>query len=296
MLLVDLLSQSNTLQTLTTIDNNDNLYSISTIEIPLKSSQPILTVSSNNIFVNEQTTRKNQLVLIGDNLKKTFIELPINEPIIDSLWYDKKQKLLLLTETKIFTYDLDTKIIKAIIDIKPTDGRVFKCFGKFNNECSLLIAYDEWGLKFIEKWDVNEDESWELTEKFPLNLTSNEFIGSMLTIYDNDNFNLAITIYNDFTEEWRMELRHIETGICSRSILLSRYDRENDYRMIYTENMISDIKWLIYSQSSKKIIAINSKWQKTYFPYKFPIYRMELFQNNSVIIRTTKKINIHRFT
>ncbi|CAF1029821.1 unnamed protein product [Adineta steineri] len=296
MLLVDLFSQSNTLQTLTTNDNNDNLYSISTIEIPLKSSQPILTVSSNDIFVNEQTKRKNQLVLMNENLKKTFIESPIKEPIIGSLWYDKKQKLLLLTETKIFTYDLDTKIIKAIIDIKPTDDKIFKCFSMFNNECSLFIAYNEWGLKFIEKWNMNEDESWELTEKFPLNLTSNEFIGNMLTIYDNDNFNLAITIYNDFTEEWRMELRHIETGICFRSIFLSRFDPENDYRMIYMKNMISDIKWLIYSKSSKKIIAINSKWKKTYFPYKFPIYRMELFQNNSVIIRTTKKINIHRFT
>ncbi|CAF0873157.1 unnamed protein product [Adineta steineri] len=247
MLLVDLLSQSNTLQTLTTNDNNnelfesignDNLYSISTIEIPLKSSQPILTVSSNNIFVNEQTKRKNQFVLIDDNLKKTFIKSPIKESIIDSLWYDKKQKLLLLTETKIFTYDSNTKIIQAIIDIKPMDGRVFKCFSMFNNECSLLIAYDEWGLKFIEKWDVNEDESWELTEKFPLNLSSNEFVGNMLTIYDNDDFNLAITIYNDFTEEWRMELRHLETGICFRTILLSRFDRENDYRMIYMENMI----------------------------------------------------------
>ncbi|CAF4367585.1 unnamed protein product [Adineta steineri] len=72
MLLVDLLSQSNTLQTLTTNDNNDNLYSISTIEIPLKSSQPILTVSPNHIFVNELTKRKNQFVLIDENLKKTF--------------------------------------------------------------------------------------------------------------------------------------------------------------------------------------------------------------------------------
>ena len=299
MSLVDFSSPSNVFKMTQTIDDvqsmiNDSSHSISPIKIPLISSQPILAVSPNSIFVNEHTEKRKQLILIDNHLQRSSTNSTITEIIIDTLWYDIKQKFLLLTPTQIFTYDPNTMIIESISDIKPTDNKPFKCFAVCNKQSSLLIAYDEWESKLIERWkQSNENDRWKLIERYPLNLTSNEFIGTILATHQDDCSNLAMTVYNNLTNQWRMELRHVDTSICFRKILLPSSDSSDDYRMIFIENAISDIKWLIYSRSNNRIIAIDSKWQKIYLKYKFPIHRMAQFRQNNLIIRTTNRIDIH---
>jgi hypothetical protein len=314
MLIVDILSKSNVFQIAQTInpmdktsDTNessslqlselmidDMSNSISTITIPLKSSQPILAVSSNSILVNEYTKKRNQLIVIDDNLNKFSIHSPITEPIIDVIWYEIKKRFFLLTENKIFTFNPNEKIIERIFDIKSNDKIPFKSFTVINNQNSLLIAYDEWESKFIDQWQQdNENSVWKLIKKHPLNLTSNEFIGNILAINEDNCSKLGITIFNDLNGEWRMELRDAEMLICFQKILLSRSDQIYDYRMIEMKNIISDIKWLVYSQANKEIIAIDSKWKKKHLNYKFPVYRMAQFKKNNLIIRLKNRIDIH---
>ena len=56
---------------------------------------------------------------------------------------------------------------------------------------------------YIDKWQQNnEDGFWKLIERQSLKLTSNEFIGNILTIIDKDCSHLAMIIYNDLTEQW----------------------------------------------------------------------------------------------
>jgi len=314
MLIVDILSKSNVFQIVQTInpmdktsDNNESSSlqlselmiddisnSISTITIPLKSSQPILAVSSNSILVNEYTKKRNQLIVIDDNLNKFSIHSPITEPIIDAVWYEIKQRFFLLTENKIFTFNPNEKIIERIFDIKSNDKIPFKSFTVINNQNSLLIAYDEWESKFIDQWQQdNENSLWKLIKKHPLNLTSNEFIGNILAINEDNCSKLGITIFNDLNGEWRMELRDAEMLTCFQKILLSRSDQIYDYRIIEMKNIISDIKWLVYSQANNEIIAIDSKWKKKHLHYKFPVYRMAQFKKNNLIIRLKNRIDIH---
>ncbi|CAF0966764.1 unnamed protein product, partial [Rotaria sordida] len=117
MIVADLLPESNTIQTVNTMDRtliideitklsrtspelmpmNDNSSSITSIKIPLVSFEPILASSPNYILVNEFTKRRNQLILIDDHLQKYFIRSSIKTTVIDALWYDNQQQFLLLT-------------------------------------------------------------------------------------------------------------------------------------------------------------------------------------------------------
>ncbi|CAF3670003.1 unnamed protein product [Rotaria sp. Silwood1] len=310
MLVVDCLPQTSVIQQMTeTMDNdkssniqmskpmiNDNHNSISTIEIPLLSLKPILAVSSNYILVNEYTKKKKQLILIDENCNRSSINYSITENIIDALWFDMEQKFFLLTETKIFTLNPNTKIIKSISDIKLNNKKPFKCFTVINNQSSLLIVYDEWEPKFIDRWQKNNDNShWILSERYSLNLTSNEFIGTILANNQDDNVYLAMTVYNCLTQQWRMELRYIETLICFKKILLPGSDFTDDYRMIDMNNITLDIKWLIYSTANNKIIGIDSNWNRILLNYKLPVHRMVQFKENNLIIRTKTRIEIHCF-
>jgi hypothetical protein len=65
--------------------------------------------------------------------------------------------------------------------------------------------------------------------------------------------------------------------------------------MIIAKNNTSNIKWLIYSKARKEIIAIDSDWKKIYVNYKVPVQRMAQYNENNLIIRTTKRINIYLF-
>ena len=270
------------------------INSISTTTIPLISYEPILAVSPNYIFVNEYTRKRNLMVLLDNNLKKVYEKSSINEAIIEALWYDIEKKFLLLTSSKIYTFEPNTMIINSISDIKPTNNKLFQCFTEFNSV--LLIAYDEWGLKYIDRWrQNNKDGHWELIEKYSLDLTLNEFIGNILGIKQDDSSNLAITIYNNLTNKWRMELHDIEKLICLKKISLSGTNPTDDYRMIIMKNNISNIKWLIYSKASKEIMAIDSNGKEIYVDYKVPVQRMAQYNENNLIIRTTKRINIYLF-
>jgi hypothetical protein len=251
-------------------------HSTTTIKMPLKSSQLI--------FVDERIDGKKQPRICS-----------MDEPIIDSLWHHGLQQLLLLTATKIFTYDPKTRLIEPIVDIRPTDNKLFKCFTILNDQSSLLIAYDEWEAQSIERWEpANDNYCWTLADKYPLNLTSNEFIGSILAFQDTNDARLAITIYNHFTEQWRMELRQLETMAYLRSIPLPDMDIQHDCRLIYLENRISAMNWLIYSPMSTKIIVIDYKWRTTSHRYKLPIHRMvQNGKGNQILIQSKNRLNIH---
>ncbi|CAF1528285.1 unnamed protein product, partial [Rotaria sordida] len=238
---------------------------------------------------------RNQLILIDDHLQKYFIRSSIKTTVIDALWYDNQQQFLLLTSTNIFIFDPNTKKIEILHDIIPIENKTFKCFTLLN-QSTLLIAYNEWSPQYIDRWEQNNENGiWKLIERQPLKLTSNEFIGNISTIIDNDCLNVAIIIYNILTEQWRIEVCHIETLICIKTILLSESNLMHDYRMISIENTQSDIKWLAYSPINPNIIGINSEWKKIQLNYKHPVQRMALFRENYLIVRTRERVDIHMF-
>jgi hypothetical protein len=291
MLIVDTLPQSNLSEITPTIDGNSD--SISPIDIPLTSSQPILAISPNYILVNEYTKKRNRLIFIDHKFQRSSIRSPITDLIIDALWYHIEEKFFLLTPRKIFSYDPEEKMIESMSDIKSDDSKPLKSFTIDNKQSSLLIAYDEWQPKFLHRWKQDQENGrWKLIKRHPLNLTSNEFIGILLAINDDNCSKIAMTIYNNFTEEWRMELRDAEILICLKKILLPGSDPIYDYRMITIEHIKSDIKWLIHSQANDKIIAIDSQWQQRYLNYKSPICRMAQFKMNNLIVRTRNRFQI----
>jgi hypothetical protein len=278
---------------LTPID--DNSSSITPIKIPLVSFEPILATSPKYILVNEFTRRRNQLVLFDEHFQHFITRSYIKESLLDALWYDNQEKFLLLTERNIFEFDPNTKIIELLKDFIPIENKPFKCF-TFLNEITLLIAYDEWGAEYIDKWqEDNKSGLWKLIGKLPLTLTPNEVIGNMLTIIEKDCSHLAITIYNDLNNQWRLEFRNTETLIVDKTILLPGSDLAHDYRLIPIKNTESDIKLLVFSSTSSNIIAIDSKWKKIQLNYKNPVQRMSLFKENCLIVRTKERVDIHFF-
>lgn len=300
MVLVDNVLQSNELEITPVIEPmnksiDDTMDSISPIKIPLVSTQPILAVSPNYILVNEYTKKRRQLVFIDHKLQRFSVCSPITDIIIDAIWYHIEEKFFLLTERKIFSYNPKEKLIETISDIKSDNSKLFKCFTIDTNQSSLLTAYDEWEPKFLDRWKQDQENGrWKLSKRHWLNLTSNEFIGILLAINDDDDCaKIAMTIYNNYTEQWRMELCDAEMLICLKKILLPGSDPMYDYRMIKIENIKSDIKWLIHSEADNEIIGIDSKWQKKYINYKFPIFRMIQFKKNNLIVCTKNRIDIH---
>jgi hypothetical protein len=272
---------------------NDNSSSITSIKIPLVSFEPILATSSKYILVNEVTKRKNQLIFFDDHLQK-FTTRFFTKNVLDALWYDNQQYFLILTPTNIFTFDPNTMKIEILHDLIPIKNKTFKSFTLLN-QSTLLITYNEWSPKYIDKWQQNENGIWKLIERQFLKLTSNEFIGNILTIIEDDCTTLAITIYNNLTEQWRIEFRNAETLLCYKAILLPGSNIAHDYRMISIKSAESNIKWLVFSSANSKIIAIDSQWKKIRLNYKHPVQRMALFNENYLIVRTTEKIDIHLF-
>jgi hypothetical protein len=117
----------------------------------------------------------------------------------------------------------------------------------------------------------------------------------MLTIIENDCSHLAITIYNDLSNQWRLELRNTETLIVDKAILLPGSNLAADYRLISMKNAASDVKLLVFSSTSSNVIAIDSKWKKIQLNYKNPVQRMSLFKENCLIMRTKERVDIHFF-
>ena len=315
MLLVDALPQSDVLQITPTIKSTYEIndkepsnrsesqvivdvtsYSISPTAIPLISNEPILAVSPNYILVNECTKKRKRLVTIDDKLQRFSVRSSITDVIIDALWYHIEQRFLLLTPREIFSYAPKSNSVESIIAIKADDNKLFKSFTIDNNQ-SLLIAYDEWESNYLDRWQENkEDGRWTLSGTYPLNFNSNEFLGMIQAINeDDDHSKIALTIYNNLTEEWRMEVRHGENGICLKTIRLPGSDPMHDYRMISMQDNQSDINWLVYSSASNQIIVIDNDWQTKCLNYKYPIGRMASFGKNNFIVRSKSKIDIYLF-
>ncbi|CAF1009972.1 unnamed protein product [Adineta steineri] len=229
-LIEDLTKLSITSTELTPID--DKPGSITPIKIPLVSFASILATSPKFILVNEFTKRKNQFILFDEHLQKSSKRSFIQQPILDSLWYNKEEKFLLLTTENIYEFDPNTMKIELLQDIIPTENKMFKCFTLLN-QSTLLIAYNEWGAEYIDKWEQdNENGSWKLIGKMSLALTYNEFIGNILTIIEDDSSYLMMTIYNNFTEQWRLEIRDMKTFLCHQTILLPGSNIMHDYWML----------------------------------------------------------------
>ena len=129
-------------------------------------------MSPNYILVNECTNKRKRLVTIDDQCQRFSVRSPITDVIIDALWYHIEEKFLLLTPRNIFSYVPKSNSVETIIDRKSDDQKLFKSFTIDNNQ-SLLIAYDEWESKFLDRWQQNkEDGRWTLMGKYPLNLNS----------------------------------------------------------------------------------------------------------------------------
>ena len=271
---------------------NDTSNSVSSIRIPLVRSQPILAVSPNYILVNEYKNKRKRWILIDYGPQGSTINVGIPNNVIDILWNNIEEKFFLLTEKKVFTFNPNGHILRQIDDIKSTDSIPFKCFTSWNDQYSLLIAYDEWASKFIDKWEKNnERDGWLLVKRHPLDLTNNEFIGAILySSGDGGNsLNLIITVCNELIEQWRVEIRNAETFLCFRKVLLHGLNFKYDYKIVDIKNATNDIKWLIYSPSNTQITAVNSAWNFVQLKYRCPVYHIAKFQRKKLSHTNKKK-------
>ncbi|CAF2030343.1 unnamed protein product [Rotaria magnacalcarata] len=299
MMLANFVTQPKLMSTINSVERtlaiDDNSSSIAPIKISLVSFEPILATSPNFILVNEFTKRRNQFIVYDENLHKLATRSLLRTRVLDALWYDHQQHFLILTSENVYTIDPHTGDINVLPKLIPMENKTFKTFTLLN-QSTLLIAYNEWGAEYIDRWQQNVDDGiWILIERQPLKLTSNEFIGDISTIIDTDCESLAITIYNILTEQWRIEIRNIDTFICTRAILLPGSSLMHDYRLISVKTTESDIKWLAFSPINSKIIAIDSNWKIAQVNYNHPVQRMALFKDNYLIVRITERIDIHRF-
>ena len=276
------------------ISTLENSNSYTPIKIPLVSNQPILATSPNYFLVNESTRRRKQFVIYDDQLQRSNIRYFIEDDIVDALWYEKQNCFLILTSKRIYTLDPISKQYCLLEDIAPSENQEFKCFALLN-ATKLLIIYNQWNPQDLEEWEEDNDGKWKLTQRKPLKLTMNEFIGNMIVFTKNDRTCIGITIYNNLTEEWRLELRNADTLTCDKKVLLHETNMAHDCRVIFIENVQSKIEFLIFSNGSSYINAINDQWDSVEVNYKHSPQRMALFNGNVLIVRTTEKIDIHFF-
>lgn len=278
------------------VDDDDNhaTHSITAIKIPLVSFQPILATSPEYILANEVTKRRNQLVLFNKYWKKFTTRCFINETILDALWYGKQDCFLILTSKNVYKFDPNIKHIQLINDFIPMENKDFKSFTLLN-ESIILFIYDEWAPEYIHKWEEDNNNHWQIIERQPLKLTDNEFIGNISSVIDNNSTYITMTIYNQLTEQWRLEIRDTETLLREKSILLPGSNIMHDYRIISLKNVQSDIKWLVFTSANSNVIAMDSQWKKISLNYKHPVRRIAIFNENCLIVRTTEKIDIHLF-
>lgn len=272
--------------------HDDHANSITPIKIPLVSFAPILATSPNFILVNEFTKRRNQLILFDQYLHKFSMRFSCKENPLDALWYDKQQCFLILTSTFVFKFDPISKQWDVIQEIIPIENQAFKSFTLLNN-CTLLMIYDQWSGEDLDQWQQKEDGQWTMIQRQSLGLTSNEFLGDLIVNLEENSPKLAITVYNILTEQWRLELRQVDTLECRNRILLSEGNLAHDYRIIPMQNISSDIQLLVFSTGNSDIFAIDNQWKKLRSNYKHSIQRMALFNENWLIIRTNDKIDIH---
>ena len=264
-----------------------------TIRIPMVSSQPILAVSPEYILVNECTQRKNNLVLVDDQLRQFAVRFAVSETILDALWCDAIEKFLLLTPTRIFTFDTKTRNVDILADIKIPKDKLYKSFSFMTNQKLLLIAYDEWETQLVDQWYY--DKQWSRCKSKPeqtLHLTQNDSIGSIFAYSENEHGYLAMTVYNALLEQWRLEVRRVEDGTLVKAIDLPGSSAQHDYHMTRVHSNTCNTQWLICSQVSNRILAIDSHWHITSMDCKDPARRLATFRENILIFRTTERVDI----
>ena len=264
------------------------------VRIPMVSSQPILAASREYILVNECTKRKNNLILIDDQLRLFSVHFAAHETIIDALWCDAIEKFLLLTPNNLFTFDTNTKNVEILTDIRIAKGKIYKCFAFVSKQKKLLITYDEWETQFVDQWHY--DKQWSRCESKPsqaLRLTQNDSIGNIFAYSENEHGYLAMSVYNALLEQWRFEVRRLEDGHLVKAIDLPGSSAQHDYRMTPVHSGTCDTHWLICSQLSNVILAIDFQWQTTRMDCSNPpVRRMATFRENILILRTTECVDI----
>ena len=284
------------------IISNDNSHSeeeceesFTTIKIPLISTQPILAASNTHILVNEYTKRRKQFVLYDDEENRYNIYSSIKEDLIKAVWCEQGQCFLVLTSTKIYQIDLCTKQLNQVNDIIPTERKPLKTFTLLNGS-TLLLAYDEWGTKHIEYWQLDDNNHWKFLEKKTLEFTLQEFIGDFNIFKENECIKLVLTIYNDYTEEWRAEIRDAETfEICDESIRMLSSNLVIDPKLLRIENSQQNIKWLYFTPGYKDVTAVDENNKQTIVKYRNPVQNMIVFDGNYLIIRIRERIDIQLF-
>lgn len=274
-------------------EENHNIFT--SIKIPLVSFQPILAVSHTHIMVNEHTKKKKQLVFYDTEFNRSDVRYSIEENFLDALSYDKGQYFLILTPTNIYKSDAITKQFELIKQIIPTEKKPLKAFALLNPS-TLLLAYDEWGTKQIEIWQSDDENNWIFLEKKTLEFNFQEFMGHMTVIEENNMKKLILTIYNEYKQEWRMEIRNAETfEKCQENIRLPSANQNFDYKCTPIENSKDDIKWLCFSSANVNVTAIDGKNQLKTVKYRNPIQNMSITHRNYLVVRTTQRIDIHLF-
>jgi hypothetical protein len=274
---------------------NEESKLIFPMKVPLVSFRPVLATAPNFILTNECTKRRNRFVLFDNERNKSMIPSSIDMPVLDALWVEHHQEFLILTEKNIYRLDPLTKSIQVLTTIKPKKSKIFKCF-MLLDQAVLHIAYDEWNTIHLDRWQATDQPgAWERIEKLNIQLTENEIIDQMSYFAEGRQPQIAISIFNQMNDEWRIEFRHPETFQCIKKLLLPGSDLQCTYRMIALDNNSSDVHWLIYSAASNSMIALNGKWEKSHLDYANPVQRMAIFAQKYLVVRTLERVDIHHF-
>lgn len=271
---------------------HDHTDSIIPIKIPLVSFAPILAASPDFILVNEFTKRRNQLILLDQHFQRSNIRFASRQNPLNAIWYEKQKCFFILTAKSVFTFDPVSKQLETIKEIVPIENESFKSFTLLNAS-TLLITYDQWSGGYLDQWQQDDENRWNLIQRQSFGLTANEFLGDIIVDVADNCIKLVITIHNMLTDQWRLELRNAETLKCEKSLLLCESNFTHDYRLIPMRTIQSDINWLVFSTGNSDLVTIDSQWNKIRLNYKTSIQRVALFNENYLIIRTTDRIDIH---
>ena len=270
-------------------DEDDGSF-ISPVRISLVANRPILATSPNYVLSNKCTANLKQLIIFNRKFQQFANSCDIADNIIATLWCEKDEKFYLLTEDQIFTYDPSLLLLETVSSIQKEKGEYWKSFALERSQSILFIAYNQWGSKYIDTWKEDpNDGSWKNAGKYLIDLTDNECIEMILVFNEDDVFKIAMTIYNAYFGEWRLEIRD-ENSSCLKKIKLPGSDSELDYRMVLIGNNKLDMEWLIYSPKNKGMVTIDKNDGITERNYRFPISEMAQFEKKNLIIRTKRLI------
>ena len=271
---------------------DEDVDPISSRRIPIRGEINILAASPTHILAEKHTNGQSKLMMCSKK-KQHFENGPtVIEEIREALWEKSERKFLLLGENRVFAFDTEGKEIEILKTIQSENNKHFKSFALDETQGILLIAYNEWGTQFIDKWKKESQDNWKKIGQCPINLNDNEFIGVLKTFNDKKSSKIVMTICDTYFEEWRIEMRDVETGICLPNIKIGNWNPRSDVQMIKIEENMKDITWLIYSADENRIIAVDKEGQRTYWNYKYPVKQILHWGKENIIICTRRAIDI----